>query len=447
MDINKSLDEYRADFPALKRLRNGKPPVYLDSSCTTLVPRQVIDAINEYYTQYPGCSGGRSRHWFAEEVNDRIEGNTEKGIKGSRRIIAEFINAASENEIIFTLNTTHAINIAALGFKFQAGDTILVTDVEHNSNLAPWLRLQKQGLIKVDYAVSIRDAEFDFHAFEQKMKNGRVRLVSMGYTANATGYSIPAKKIIKLAHTYGAKVLLDGAQAVPHKKIDVRDLDVDFLAFSMHKMCGPRGVGVLFGKTALLGNKPREEDGGADVIEPVFLGGGTVADVTYQDYSLLEGPQRFEPGIQNYPGQIASGAAITYLQSVGMERITAQEQRLNSFLTSELLNRYGNTGWFRIIGPQDAAQRGGILSFEVHRPNAVGIAAELSEKSNVMIREGVFCAHAYFNAQFGQGWLHPRSHSEHRMTHRVSLYFYNTVEECLVFLEALDEIFKERSYI
>lgn len=447
MDINKSLEEYRADFPALKRIRNGKPPVYLDSACTTLVPQQVIDAVNEYYMQYPGCSGGRSRHWFADEVNDRIEGNAEKRIKGSRRIIAEFINAASANEIIFTLNTTHAINMVALGFKFRAGDAVLLTDIEHNSNLAPWLRLQKAGRIKVDYVVSNHEGLFDFNTFEQKLKNGRVRLVSMSYTSNSTGHSIPAKEIIKLAHTYGAKVLLDGAQTVPHQKIDVRDLDVDLLAFSMHKMCGPRGVGILYGKTALLGNTPREEDGGADVIEPVFLGGGTVADVTYQDYSLLEGPQRFEAGIQNYPAQIASGAAITYLQSIGMERITAQEQRLNSFLTAELMSRYGDTGWFRILGPQDAAQRGGILSFEVHRPNAVGIAAELSEKSNIMIREGVFCAHAYFNAQFGQGWTKPRSHSEHRMIYRVSLYFYNTLDECLVFLETLDKIFRERSYI
>ena len=447
MDDNKSLEEYRADFPALKQLRNGKPPVYLDSACTTLVPQPVINALTEYYTQYPGCSGGRSRHWFADEVNDRIEGNPDKGTKGSRRIIAEFINAASENEIIFTLNTTHALNLVALGFKFQPGDIVLINDMEHNSNLVPWLRLQKAGSIKVDYIVLKQDGTFDFSGFKQKLKNGRVRLVSMACTANSTGVSIPAKEIIKLAHAYGAKVLLDGAQAVPHKKVDVRDLDVDFLAFSMHKMCGPRGVGVLYGKKELLGSALREEDDSADAIEPVFLGGGTVADVTYKDYSLLEPPKRFEAGIQNYPGQIASGTAAQYLQSVGMDRIAAQETILNSFLTTELTRRYGNTGWFQILGPADAAQRGGILTFEVHRPNAVGIAAELSEKNNIMIRDGVFCAHAYFNEQLGQGWAHPRSHTEHRMIYRVSLYFYNTIQECHVFLETLDEIFKERSYI
>ena len=271
------------------------------------------------------CSGGRSRHWFAEEVTSRIEGNSDKGIKGSRRIIAEFINAGSEKEIIFTLNTSHAINTVALGFKFHPGDVVLLTDKEHNSNLVPWLKLQKSGLIKVDYIMSNQDGVFDLTAFEQKLKDVRVRLVSMAYTSNATGYTIPAKEIIKIAHKYGAKVLLDGAQTVPHKTIDVRDLDVDFLAFSIHKMCGPRGVGVLYGKKELLGQSQHEEDETGDIIEPIFLGGGTVGDTTYHSYSLLEPPERFEAGIQNYPGQIASGEAIKYLQQIGMDQITAHE--------------------------------------------------------------------------------------------------------------------------
>ena len=150
MTDRKSLEECREDFPSLERRRNGKPPVYLDNACTTLVPRQVIASINEYYTDYPSCGGRRSHHWFAEEVTSRIEGNPDKGIKGARQIIAEFIHAGSEKEIIFTLNTTHAINTVALGFKFQPGDVVLLTDREHNSNLLPWLKLQKAGLIKVD---------------------------------------------------------------------------------------------------------------------------------------------------------------------------------------------------------------------------------------------------------------------------------------------------------
>jgi cysteine desulfurase/selenocysteine lyase len=178
-----------------------------------------------------------------------------------------------------------------------------------------------------------------------------------------------------------------------------------------------------------------------------MLGGGTVGDTTYQSYSLLDPPERFEAGIQNYPGQIGAGTAVNYLQQVGMDRITAHETMLNKFMTGELLNRYGSTGWFRIIGPQDATKRGSILTFEVQRPNAVGMAEELSDKNNIMIRDGVFCAHSYFNDKFGVGWSSPRSHSEHRMVYRASFYFYNTIEECRSFLDTLDEIFRERSYI
>jgi cysteine desulfurase/selenocysteine lyase len=442
----KSIDECRADFPSLERRRDGKPPIYLDNACTTLVPRQVIASLNEYYTDYPACGGRRSHHWFAEEVTRCIEGNPDKGIKGARQIIAEFIHAGSEKEILFTLNTTHAINTVALGFKFQPGDVVLLTDKEHNSNLMPWLRLQKAGLIRVDHTTADHDDHFDLAAFEQKLKSDRVRLVSMAYTSNVTGYTIPAGEIIKIAHRYGARVLLDGAQTVPHQAVDVQDLDVDFLAFSLHKMCGPRGVGVLFGKRELLGQKPPEEDGRDDTIEPVILGGGTAGDTTYDSYTLLEAPERFEAGIQNYSGQIASGAVIRYLQQIGMDRISAHEKRLNCFLTEELLNRYGDTGWCRIIGPRDAAQRGGILTFEVRRPNAVGIAKELNAKGNIMIRDGVFCVHSYFNGQFGPGWTHPKSHRDHRMIYRVSFYLYNTIAECEVFRETLEEVFKERSY-
>lgn len=443
----KSLEECREDFPSLERKRDGKPPIYLDNACTTLVPLQVIESIARYYTDYPSCGGRRSHHWFAEEVTDRIDGNPDRGIEGARRIVAEFIHAGSEKEIIFTLNTTHAINTVALGFPFRPGDAVLLTDREHNSNLMPWLRLQKAGVIRVDCLASSPDGTFDLAAFEQKLKGDRVRLVSMAYTSNVTGYTLPAREMIRIAHRHGARVLLDGAQTVPHQAVDVQDLDVDFLAFSLHKLCGPRGVGVLYGKKELLGRAPHEGDGSADLLEPVILGGGTAGDTTCDSYSLLEAPERFEAGIQNYPGLIASGTAIKYLQRIGMDRIAAHEIRLNRHLTEGLLSRYGDTGWFRILGPGDAAQRGGILTFEVRRPNAVGIAGELSRKGNIMIRDGVFCVHSYFNGQFGPGWTHPRSHREHRMIYRVSLYLYNTLEECRVFLNTLAEIFQERSYL
>jgi cysteine desulfurase / selenocysteine lyase len=389
----------------------------------------------------------RSRHWFAAEVADRIDGNIEKGLKGSRKIIAEFINAPSEKEIIFTLNTSQAINLVALGFPFQVGDVVLLTGREHNSNLVPWLRLQQQGRIKVDYILDHGEETFDLEAFEKRLKKDKVRLVSMAYTSNATGYTLPAMEIVRMAHCYGARVLLDGAQTVPHRAVDVQELDVDYMAFSLHKMCGPRGVGVLYGKNELLMPAQTSGNNMTEALDPVILGGGCVGDTTYQSYELLGSPDRFEAGIQNYPGLIASGTAINYLQQIGMEWIKDHEISLNAFLTDALLARYGDAGWFNILGPAEAVQRGGILTFEVKRPNAVGIADELDQKSNIMIRDGVFCAHAYFNEKFGEGWTRPRFHDEHRMVYRVSFYFYNTLEECRVFVETLDEIFEERGYI
>lgn len=441
------MQQVREDFPSLNVRRNDKPPIYLDSACTTLVPRQVIDSMNEYYNGFPGCAGARSRHWFAQEVNDRIEGNIETGTKGSRTLIKEFINAKSEKEIIFTQNTSHAINLVALGFKFQPGDTVLLTDREHNSNLLPWLRLQKKGIIKVDHINTSEKETFDINALKQKLEQGRIPLLSMAYTSNITGYTIPAPEIIKLAHAHGAKVLLDAAQTAAHRKIDVQELDVDFLAFSIHKICGPRGVGILYGKEGLWGQSMTEEDSPEDNLIPVILGGGAVSDSTYSGYSLHDSPERFEIGIQNYPGQIAAAVAVKYIQNIGFDKISSHVEMLNGFLTKELLKSYGDTGWFHIIGPQESAERGSILTFEVKRPNAVGIAEELSDRNNIMIRDGVFCVHSYFNYKFGLGWLRPRQPSEHRMLYRISLYFYNTVEECQVFLDTLRDIFEERSYI
>ncbi|MFC2039100.1 aminotransferase class V-fold PLP-dependent enzyme, partial [Chloroflexota bacterium] len=180
-------------------------------------------------------------------------------------------------------------------------------------------------------------------------------------------------------------VMLDGAQTVPHQAIDVQDLDVDFLAFSIHKMCGPRGVGVLYGKQELLGKELHEEDEAENVIIPAALGGDTIIDTTYDAYTLLPPPERFEVGLQDYPGQIAAGAALEYLLKVGMDNISAQEKRLNGYLSGKLIERYGDLGWFTILGPADVSKRSGILTFEVKRPNSVGIAEELSEKKRCFL--------------------------------------------------------------
>jgi cysteine desulfurase/selenocysteine lyase len=447
MDSGKLPRTIRKDFPALENRRNGKPPIYFDNACTSLVPGRVIEAMDEYYTKFPACGGSRSRHWFSGKVNDLIEGNEEKSVTGSRQLIKELINAASEKEIIFTLNTSHAINTVALGYKFNPQDTVLLTDKEHNSNLIPWLRLQRKGLIKVDHVEPDKDDLFNMEEYKKKLEKGDVKLVSMAYTSNLTGYTIPAKKIISLAHSHGAKVLLDAAQTVPHRAVDVQELDVDMLAFSLHKMCGPRGVGVLYARKEILGRARQEDYDVCYLIEPAMLGGGTIIDSTYQSYELLEPPERFELGLQNYSGQIAAADAVKYILNIGYDNISTHEAMLNTFLTEQLLDSYGDTGWFTILGPRDPKLRGGILTFDVRRPNALGIAEELDAKSNIMIRDSVFCVHSYLNKLFGQGWTQPRMATEHRMTYRISLYFYNTIEECRTFLDTLHKIFKERSYI
>jgi cysteine desulfurase/selenocysteine lyase len=441
------VEAIRKDFPALNNLRNGKPPVYFDNACTTLVPRSVIDAMTEYYTNFPACGGGRSRHGFAKEVTGRIEGDVRNGITGSRQWIRTFINARSEKEILFTLNASHAINMVALGFRFKQGDRVLISDKEHNSNLVPWLRLEKLGRIKLSVLPSKADGSFDLDALEDRLKKSRVRLVGMGFTSNLTGYTLPAKEIVRLSHQYGACVLLDGAQTVPHKAVDVQDLDVDFLAFSLHKMCGPKGVGVLYGKQALLETRPSNAESMENGMDPVFLGGGTVHDSTYESYALLGPPDAFEVGVQNYAGLIGAGQAVQYLAHMGLDRIQAHEIHLNRFLTQTLLDDYGDTGWFKILGPDDPSERGGILTFEVRRPNAVGLTEELDAANNIMIRDGLFCVHSYLNHLYGQGWTKPKPPSEHKMVYRVSLYVYNTLEECRVFSDTLKEIFSNRGYL
>jgi cysteine desulfurase / selenocysteine lyase len=437
VENSENLDFTREDFPSLQQMRGGCPPIYFDNACTTLVPRPVIDSLMDYYSRYPACGGGRSRHWFAREVTARIEGNPAGSIAGSRRVIQDFLHACSTQEIIFTLNASHAINLVALGLKFQPGDTVLLTDKEHNSNLVPWLRLQNQGLIRVAYVGFDAQDNLDLATYHRQLQQNRVRLVSMAYTSNLTGSTLPVKEVVQAAHRQGVPVLLDAAQTVPHQTIDVQDLAVDFLAFSLHKMCGPKGVGVLYGRQERL----------MDTLEPVCLGGETVSDTSYDSYALLEPPARFEVGIQNYAGQIAAGAAVRYLQNIGFDRIRAQEARLNRFLTYTLLDRYGDTGWFRILGPADAGRRGGILTFEIKRPNAFGIADELNERSNIMLRDGAFCVNSYLNREFGPAWTKPGLPGEHRMAYRVSLYFYNTLAECQVFLTTLHDILTERGYL
>jgi len=409
-----NITKIREDFPSLKQKRNGKPPIYFDNASLTLKPQQVIEAMNDYYYNFPGCGGhGRSDHWFAIRVNEKVE--------EARESIRKFINAKSTNEIIFTRNTTEGLNLVARSFGFKEGDCVLTTDKEHNSNLCPWRNLEAKGIIKHKVVPSNPDNTFNLAVFKEMLRP-KVKLVSLVHTSNLDGYTIPAEEIIKISHDYGVKVMLDGAQSSPHKSIDVQKLDVDFFAFSIHKMCGPTGMGILYGKKESL-----------EKLEPFVVGGDTVADTFYDKCPIyMESPAKFEAGLQNYAGMIGAGAAVEYLMDIGADNITQHEFELNKYLT-ENLSKYEE---LEIIGPKDPKLRGGIFTFFAKKKGLSVIAQECDKRNNIMLRSGEFCVHSWFNGKgvdrgSGIGII------------RASVYFYNTLEECEIFINTIKEILQE----
>jgi cysteine desulfurase/selenocysteine lyase len=401
------IQRIRLDFPALQKKWNGKYPIYLDNACMTLKPAQVMDAMNEYYNEYPVC-GGRSLHKMAKKVDEKVIEVREK--------FQGFLNAQRPEEIIFTRNTSEGLNLVANCLDFKKGDVVLTTDREHNSNLVPWqVQAHKKG-IKHMVVYSNPDNTFDIGNFEDILnKNKNVRLVSMIHTANLDGYTIPARELIKIAHDHGALVMLDGAQSAPHKPVDVRALDMDFFAFSVHKMLGPTGMGVLYGKHHLL-----------EELAPFLVGGDTVSDTTYEAAKFLPPPEKFEAGLQNYAGIIGSGAAVDYLKNVGLSNIEKHEEKLNRIITDGIKNIPG----LKIIGPQDPAQRSGIITFILEFPkggDAHDIAIILDETENIAVRSGAFCVHSWFNYRKCEAAV------------RASLYLYNTEEEVRKFIDALEK--------
>lgn len=400
-----NLEEIRQDFPLLQTRLRGKSVIYFDNACQTLRPQAVIEAVADYYQKYSAC-GGRSIHKLGELVTEKCE--------EARKTVASFIKAKKKEEVVFTRNTTEGINLVAHSIGLKQNDVVLTTDKEHNSNLIPWQVLTKKIGIVHKIVPSKKDNTFDLEKFKEMM-SGQVKLVSMVYTSNLDGVTLPVQEIIKVAHQYGARVLLDAAQATPHQKIDVRKLDVDFLAFSGHKILGPSGMGVLYGKYQLL-----------EQLEPFLVGGDTVEYSTYQDHKLLPPPEKFEAGLQNYAGIIGLGEAVKYLGGLGLKNIAEQEYKLNEFITDELVK----ISRLKIIGPQDPALRGGIVSFYIEGLDSHQIALILDENSNVMVRSGQFCVHSWFTSHKVQDAV------------RASLYFYNTLEEAQTFIRSLKKIVK-----
>ena len=405
------MHELRKDFKVLDRKINDKAIIYFDNACMSLRPTQVLEKAEEYYLNYPGCAG-RSNHTISQEVG-REEDN-------AREKIAKFFGAKKE-AVVFTKNCTEAINLVANSFPFENGDVVLTTDKEHNSNLIPWLRLVKKWQIKHDTIESGPRNEFSMDNFIKKINEhkGKVKIVSVVYTSNLDGVTNPVRDIIKLAHRHGAKVLLDCAQAAQHQEINIKKLGADYIAVSSHKLLGPNGVG------ALISTKENLEQ-----LNQFLVGGETVEDSQYDDFVPAKIPEKFEAGLQNYPGIIGFGAAIDYLEKVGIKNIHKHVVRLNELASIGLLEIES----VAILGPKEAEKRSGILSFAIKDKNIHEVSLLLNNTYNIMIRSGAHCVHSWFNKEETKKTLFKDG------TLRASFGFYNTEEEVQEFIKAVREV-------
>jgi cysteine desulfurase/selenocysteine lyase len=400
MNVNKIRD----DFLVLQKKISGKPIIYFDNACMTLKPKQVVDKMIEYYDEYPACVG-RSNHKLGERAS--------REYNEARVSIKKFINAKSEKEIIFTRNTTEGINLISKSLQY---DMIITTDKEHNSNLVPWLQTIKNNPKITHKIISTASTKgFDIQTFESLLKENKSKkiLVSMMHTSNLDGTTTPIKEIINIAHQNNATVMIDAAQSVPHKKIDVKKLDVDLMAFSGHKMLGPTGTGILYGKSEIL-----------QKLTPYNTGGDTVKDTFYDKAEFEDVPERFEAGLQDYAGFIGLSEATKYLSKY-INEIESHEYKLNKLATDLLINDID------IIGPHDPKLRSGIVSFNAKNGMKYHEASLFLDKMhNILIRSGRHCVHSWFNANNIDG------------TARASFYLYNTEEEVKLFAEKLREILK-----
>lgn len=397
------LTEIRSQFPFLQQKINGQPLIYFDNACLTPCPVPVLEAVLKYNQEYFSC-GGRSNTKFGQQVDEKIA--------EARKIIAKFIDAARPEEIIFTKNTTEGINLVANGLAWERGNRVLISDREHNSNLVVWQKLKTRKSINLVVLPSKSDETFDLAGLEAELKKG-IKLVSVVFTSNLDGYTLPAEEIVKLAHQYKSLVMLDGAQAVPHHPVNVKKLAVDFLAFSGHKMCGPSGTGVLYGRFELLKD-----------LEPLLWGGHSVMASAYDVSEVEEIPARFEAGLQNYSGIIGLAEAVKFISQVGFDFIQKQEFELNYYLTRELSQMPG----IKIIGPADPKIRSGIVNFYHEKMDSHELAVILDESANILTRSGQHCVHSWYNARGVKPSV------------RVSVYFYNTMEEAEKFVVALKKI-------
>lgn len=390
----------RRDFPVLGRTVHGRPLSYLDNAASSQRPRAVIDAISSYY-ENSHANVHRGVHTLSQEATDLFEGAREK--------VRRFINARSTKEVVFVRGTTEAINLVAQSYgrpRFGPGDEILVSWLEHHANIVPWQMLCEQTGATLKVAPITRTGEVDFSAFAALL-SPRTKLVALAHVSNALGTVIPVHRFISAARTQGVPVLLDGAQAVPHLKVDVQALDCDFYAFSGHKMCGPTGIGVLYGREELLGAMPPWQGGGDMILAVSF--GKTV-------YNGL--PWKFEAGTPDIAGAIGLGAAIDYLETLGMERIAAVEHELLLYANQQLAAVPG----LRFVGT--APDKAAVVSFTIDRVHPHDLGTILDQEG-VAIRTGHHCAMPVMEF-FGLP-----------ATARASFAFYNTHAEVDRLVDAL----------
>lgn len=400
---------YRQDFPILDEIIHGKPLVYLDNAATTQKPRQVIEATSNYYLHH-NANVHRAIHQLGEQATN--------GYEAARKTVARFISAKSERQIIFTRGTTESINLVAhaWGRKFiSQNDEIILSEMEHHSNLIPWQLLAKEVGAKLRFIPFHEDGTLNFNVFEQILSS-RTRLIAITHMSNVFGTINPIKKIIRMAHDRGVPVLLDGAQSVPHLPVNVEQLNCDFLAFSGHKMLGPTGIGVLYAKDHLLENM-NPYQGGGEMISSVWLENATWNEI----------PHKFEAGTPNIAGAFGLAAAIEYLEKIGMRNITMYEQELTTYALNHMMEIDGMI----IFGA--APERGGAISFnlgEIH-PHDL---AQFLDQQGIAVRAGHHCAQTIMRKL------------EIAATTRASLYFYNTFEEIDFFVETLKDAKKFFGY-
>jgi len=398
----------RDDFPVLERKINGHPLVYLDSACMALKPKQVVIAMRAYYEQYPAC-GGRSIHKLGEEASNAYTAAREK--------FAHFINAGEKEECIWTRNATESLNIVARCADLPKGSKIVTTSLEHHSGSLPFVERARRDGLKVEVVEVNPDGTFNIEDWKRTI-DSNTSLVSVVHSSNVTGTVAPLDEIIEIAHDKGALVMSDDAQYAPHHPLDVQASDVDFSAISVHKMCGPTGMGLLYGKMEHLKSMS------------MFLhGGDTVSDVRYEDGEIipeyLPPPEKYEAGLQNYAGAIGAGAAAEYLHSLGMHEIEKHERALLSVLLKELKDMEH----IRIIGTDDIEIKTGLCTFMVDTvDSAHDVATFLNDEYAVMVRSGAHCTHP-FHYQLG---VKPTTG-----TARASFYLYNNHKDVQILLEGL----------